>query len=367
MARIVMNGSLKIYPERPPAIVKAHRDLAKIHRQLQGFKSQLDNSDIEAQIGPLVKNAVEIRYAYSDILRDCANALKDGMFSIPQGSRDYYKSVLIFVSRSSEPHSVAPFVDYLGHIRDVLEYRKLSGEIRHIAPFASLQEYKTFVSERVGDSIETCRSYLALLSNSLDSFVQGADINGMLGKIFSIQRTVAVIKSATTDRGTGTDNIEYLCGQAGKSSFAPGDLPKTENVGPILYWFFQQVISNAFKASLVLDSFSRARDLEFKHLGEEYASVSSLSDPMVKVTTNALSSGKALVSIEDNGIGIPRSLLPAIFSSEIHHGVFYRCIPSNGSSTCIMPFVADLTGTEIEVRSEVGRGTKFLIAVPSLN
>jgi len=73
-----------------------------------------------------------------------------------------------------------------------------------------------------------------------------------------------------------------------------------------------------------------------------------------------------LVTIEDNGIGIPRRLLRQIFTTP-KSGVFCYITVSNGSSMRIIPFTADLTGTEIEVKSEPGKGTRFDITVPSLN
>ena len=358
MARIVMNGSLKIFPERPPAVVQAHRDLAKIHRQLIDYKAKLDESHLELQIMPLIEDACRIQNDYLAVLSDCERALKSSMFSLPQGSRAYYEPVLTFVSLANNSHTVLPFIDYLDYALCKAEWRQTFKKEPSYWPFHSMEGLQAFLSERVEDSVQTCRSYLALLSNSLDSFVEGTDINGMLGRIFAVQKTVALYKSGSRKLHA------FLDSQIQKSEIILGKVENPENVGPILFFQLQQLVSNAFKASLVAGSSQKENALSLDK--NYYPAIAEISDPRVKVSTRAAANGKALVTIEDNGIGIPRHLLRQIFTTP-NSGVFYQFIVSNGSSMRIIPFTADLTGTEIEVKSEPGKGTRFDIAIPSLN
>ena len=72
----------------------------------------------------------------------------------------------------------------------------------------------------------------------------------------------------------------------------------------------------------------------------------------------------ALLSVNDNGSGIPESLLPKIFDR------FFRVDPSRGEQDgtglglAIAKRIAETHGASIIARSERGAGTTFEVAFP---
>jgi two-component system sensor histidine kinase BaeS len=85
-----------------------------------------------------------------------------------------------------------------------------------------------------------------------------------------------------------------------------------------------------------------------------------------KVTLTLTRQGeKALLQVEDEGVGIPGELLPHIFDR------FYRVDPSRSRNTggiglglAIAKETAEAIGGTISVESELGKGTKFTLVLP---
>lgn len=125
-------------------------------------------------------------------------------------------------------------------------------------------------------------------------------------------------------------------------------------------------------------------DLIFNH-GEEVivnGSRNQMSQVVINLLSNALkyspSGGKVIVevykdknviflTVEDFGVGISESHLPHIFER------FYRVDPSRSRSTggagiglTIVKAIVDAHGGRIDVFSQVGQGTKFIIELPSI-
>lgn len=83
-------------------------------------------------------------------------------------------------------------------------------------------------------------------------------------------------------------------------------------------------------------------------------------DGLLRVTTRG-SDSRVIVTVEDNGCGIPEALLPRLFdpfvtTKEEGHGV--------GLGLAISRGIVDRHNGTIEVKSEVGRGTVFTISLP---
>ena len=73
----------------------------------------------------------------------------------------------------------------------------------------------------------------------------------------------------------------------------------------------------------------------------------------------------ALVEIKDNGIGIPENDLPYIFRR------FYRVhkdrsqkLGGNGLGLAIVKLITEIHSGEIQVESQVGKGTSFIVKIP---
>ncbi|WP_414619777.1 sensor histidine kinase [Calothrix sp. CCY 0018] len=72
---------------------------------------------------------------------------------------------------------------------------------------------------------------------------------------------------------------------------------------------------------------------------------------------------RAIFEIEDQGIGIPSEELSSLFNS------FHRCknvsnISGTGLGLSIVKKCVDMLQGEISVKSEIGVGTKFTVAIP---
>jgi len=88
----------------------------------------------------------------------------------------------------------------------------------------------------------------------------------------------------------------------------------------------------------------------------------------VKVECRAVRDGGAVVTVEDDGIGIPADKLPHIFDEYYHTD---EAVQHNKGSTglglAIVRHVAQTHGIKINVESEVGVGTSFLLDFPPVN
>ncbi|AFZ15122.1 PAS/PAC sensor signal transduction histidine kinase [Crinalium epipsammum PCC 9333] len=72
---------------------------------------------------------------------------------------------------------------------------------------------------------------------------------------------------------------------------------------------------------------------------------------------------EAIFKIEDHGIGIPAKDLNKLFTS-FHRSTNVGNIPGTGLGLSIVKNCVDLHGGQIEVESEVGVGTKFIVRIP---
>jgi len=77
------------------------------------------------------------------------------------------------------------------------------------------------------------------------------------------------------------------------------------------------------------------------------------------------SGGKALISITDTGVGIPKENLQKIFDKFFHYnGVGFNDSPGNGLGLSISQSIAKIHSGEIQVQSAVGQGSTFTVRLP---
>jgi signal transduction histidine kinase/ActR/RegA family two-component response regulator len=78
--------------------------------------------------------------------------------------------------------------------------------------------------------------------------------------------------------------------------------------------------------------------------------------------------GEYAVSVTDSGCGIKAELLPRIFESAwLHDAVAGRAGPGMGLGLAIVKRVMDLHGFQIDITSELGRGTRVRFRLPHSN
>ncbi|MGC1246864.1 MAG: sensor histidine kinase, partial [Spirulinaceae cyanobacterium] len=73
--------------------------------------------------------------------------------------------------------------------------------------------------------------------------------------------------------------------------------------------------------------------------------------------------GKAILIIEDRGIGIPSEELDKLFDS-FYRASNVRDIPGTGLGLSVVKQLVDLHGGNIKVESELAKGTTFTVALP---
>jgi signal transduction histidine kinase len=75
---------------------------------------------------------------------------------------------------------------------------------------------------------------------------------------------------------------------------------------------------------------------------------------------------EALISVRDNGTGIPREILPHVFEMFAHAGLAGRRTPGGlGIGLALARRLTELHGGRIEAQSEgAGRGSEFIVRLP---
>lgn len=85
----------------------------------------------------------------------------------------------------------------------------------------------------------------------------------------------------------------------------------------------------------------------------------------VAVTVEPGAGGTALLTVSDNGPGIPQEELPYIFD-RFHRGVGTQSIPGTGLGLAIVKEAVARLGGSVEVQSAVGEGSRFTVHFPRL-
>jgi len=95
---------------------------------------------------------------------------------------------------------------------------------------------------------------------------------------------------------------------------------------------------------------------------QRYANLNQ-PEPFVKVSVN-IQDESATIEVEDNGIGIQADYIPNIFN------MFYRATQSRTGSGLGLYIVKETLNKlqgQIEVASELGKGSKFKVILPNTN
>jgi two-component system phosphate regulon sensor histidine kinase PhoR len=174
-----------------------------------------------------------------------------------------------------------------------------------------------------------------------------------------------------------TTEIQEMLQLANLSSTSLESLPHTRMVSTeLLVWCISQVDSIAQERGVVI----KLKSQPVKMVGAEdhfkmlfvnlltNAVVYSHKNGQVNVTCSRGQNLEAIVTIEDNGIGIPADKLPRIF--EEHYRTKEAVLhnkESSGLGLAIVKQVAEMYGIHIRVESRPGLGTKFILKFPAID
>jgi len=75
---------------------------------------------------------------------------------------------------------------------------------------------------------------------------------------------------------------------------------------------------------------------------------------------------KIVIIVKDRGIGIPKSDLPQLFQA-FHRGTNIDNTPGSGLGLTLVKKCVDLQGGTIDVKSNLGKGTMFIVTIPTAN
>ena len=145
------------------------------------------------------------------------------------------------------------------------------------------------------------------------------------------------------------------------------------DIVPLLEYNYQIFIRNAEQKHLQI-LFSPSHDLIIVPADERLfvEAVSNLISNAVKYTDSGsitisteILNGKVLCRIKDTGIGISKDDLPLVFEEfrQVSEG-FNRSFEGTGLGLTISKRYLDLMGFELNIESQVGKGTEFTIVMP---
>ena len=174
-----------------------------------------------------------------------------------------------------------------------------------------------------------------------------------------------------------TTEIQEMLQLANLSSTAKESLPIVRLVSTeLLPWCISQVESIAQEREVIVEK--DIRPVTFVGVEDHFkmlfvnlltnAVVYSHRNGQVKVCCRKGQNLETVVTIEDNGIGIPVDKLPRIF--EEHYRTKEAVIhnkESSGLGLAIVKHVAEMYGIRIRVESRPGFGTKFVLKFSALN
>ena len=409
MAEIRINGNLKIIPTGAPKVVVAGRDLKVIEDRLRLFQRKFANCPLQSsEIRKLSSEMLEIRTDYLKTLKLCSDALEKEVAGMSKENKRYYSHVLTFLSRANDAHTIIPFDRHImAYMVRLQTYEELGGgpvPSNAMEPyFGTFAQMKGFVEARIAASIEICRGYIALLTNSMSSSIEAIDIGAVIYSALNSQKDASRSRIETPgkkgyDFFEGESNKKRLeMGAGGKDmegkdhlewnrvidalwkrqgmiikkehdklrklynknvEFESSNPGVVYNILPLARFAIENVIQNLFKAS------SAAYLDNVKFTGSEYQNA-AIQKPKVKVSCTRKDAGTVVVRMEDNGIGITMERLGKVIAGK-DRGVFKNYIMCSNSTTMrLLPFIADLTGMEITISSPgIGKGTVFEFGIP---
>jgi two-component system, OmpR family, phosphate regulon sensor histidine kinase PhoR len=181
---------------------------------------------------------------------------------------------------------------------------------------------------------DECQRLMRLINNLLLSVkVEQADFSGTMNTVSVSLAQVVAQTCRFMDGEFRSKNVELRVG-------IPDDLPPIEGNLDLLYQVFQNLFANSIKFS-----------------GK---------DPKIEVWART-EGDQVAVRVSDNGVGIEEQAIPRIFQK------FYRAEsqaghrPGLGIGLYLVQKLVQLHHGEIQVASELNKGTTFTLSFPALN
>jgi len=375
---VEMNGKVSVYPTGRPPYVEVYHRLKGIECNLILFKREFDRVgtlDFPAVLAS-VNKADSIRGQYMGALEACSSNI-NGWHS----SKDkFYEILRIFLERTaSNDHTVLPFFTYLVNYKNKVDSANRGKAPR--SPFGSMENYKKFISERAEESIQVCRSYLCMLSESMDSGLKEVKLGQLLSNVFEVQKKVFISK--TYGKRYPDTNLPKDEFNKRRQELVEDILPREysgvtfkSNYGgtvvgfePLLHILPMFLLTNALKATTLAHDSQIEKGGLGKYLARasnepEYGKIPLISSPKVEVALNEENHERISISISDNGIGMSKQMLYDLLTFKSSNTLFRNYTESGGACMHLVGHILDFANGELHAESEIGQGTTFKIILP---
>jgi len=377
---VEMNGKVSVYPTGRPPYVEVYHRLKGIKRNLVIFKREFDKTgprDLEGNAASTNK-ANDLRSQYMGALNACSGSI-NGWHS----SKDkFYEILRIFLERTAaNDHTVLPFYTYMVDYKNRLDGEILGQDL--VTPFGPLENYRKFIGDRVDEAIASCRSYLCMLSESMDSGLKEVRLGQLLSNVFEVQKKLFILKSY--EEHYPSFNLPAkkrikLC-----RNLAENVLPREysgvtfkDNYGgsvvgfePLLHILPMFLITNAMKATTLAydnqvkpDGGSFGKYLARRSKEPTYEKIPIIVKPKIEVAINEENKEKISITISDNGIGMSKQMLYDLLTFKSQKTVFGKYTESGGACMHLIGHILDFAGGELHAESEIGQGSTFKIMLP---
>jgi signal transduction histidine kinase len=404
MAQIEYNGGIVIRSTGAPKHVVAKRSLEEVLLVLENIQESFTgfnphNENDRKKLIKLIKKGGDIKHRYVEILDLCSGAVKqlskEGEFSRA------YTPLLSFLERTSDAHNILPFLDYIS----VLEYDPIQFRDDEFFSKSSHPKYVDFVSLRIEEAVHLCRSYISLLSGTMDLQKRPVNLMGLAASALFLaqQRTkfkVELEDLKEIEMGTAEGKARFM-----RALQKPKDIDSYKNnleealntaterlysstqttiysYEPLIFFYLTNVLGNHFKASYEHEMLRsiKIRDV-LPNVSLKIEPWNDNENEKENILLNedddeAMNAGnldnynryrdsmyeKVCITTRDNGLGIPEETLATLFEPD--RAVDERYRSGNGKTLQVFPLVCDLLGADLYIDSHLGKYTEFKLVLP---
>lgn len=402
MANIEYNGGIVIRSTGAPKHVVAKRSLEEVLLVLKNIQQSFTgfnpyNEDHRKKVKRIINKTYDVKNKYVTILERCSEAIaelsKDGQFSRS------YRPLLAFLESTSEAHSILPFMDLL----PALDINPL--DVIGESEFEKFTQpkYMDLISLRMEESVNLCKSYMSLLSGTMDLQSNPVNLIGLAAQALYLAKQKIDLKLDTEGLGNYSREIEEAL-ETSTERFYSSTQSTILSYEPLIFFYLTNVIGNHFKASYENEIFNRRTSkLPCVHIridpwddgiseeiserlnddtlindefddddydpgddpNHEYIHVDQTNEQEPQREYQRFRDSmyeKVCITTRDNGLGIPEETLATLFEPDRVVDERYRS--GNGRTLQVLPLVCDLLGADLYIESLLGKYTEFKLVLP---
>ena len=290
-------------------------------------------------------------YSFWDKDRECENcisikAIEDGIVVEKEedsGERRYFVTAIPLKNRDGSMSAIEV-------ITDITEKKNLEEEVERSRRLAALGEISAHVAHEIRNPLYIIKMGADLLAEQCSLEHKGEDVlkvmkrgvaslEGLVNDILDFSRPYKPTWAKADIKQLVEESVEEMASTVGSSAIElKKELPKED----ISLWIdvmrFKSILKNLISNSI------QAIKTEGK----------------IRISVTTKNSGDVIhIEVSDNGQGIPESDLNRVFDP-----FFTTKTKGTGLGMCIVKKITDMHGGNIDIQSEVGKGTAVTINLP---